>query len=55
MDPEIENTKPEIKSQPARRSAHQRMLEDHKETKAARRERHRKGWHKFKPVAILFI
>lgn len=27
---------------------HQRMLQDHRDAKALRRERHRAGWHKFK-------
>ena len=38
-----------------RHATHQRMLEDHKETKALARERHRKGWHKRKVIPIQMI
>jgi len=32
---------------------HQAMLAEHKEIKAARREKHRNGWHKIKVIPIL--
>ena len=38
-----------------RHARHQQMLEEHKEDKATRRFRHRKGWHKMKVIPIQLI
>lgn len=32
--------------------AHQQMLQEHKERKNLARERHKLGWHRFKPLPI---
>jgi len=36
-----------------RHERHQAMLEEHKRLKVEARERHRKGWHKYKVIPIL--
>lgn len=45
MTPEIEK---QLQNLESRHKAHQQMLEEHREAKHARRERHRMRWHKIK-------
>jgi hypothetical protein len=52
MTPEIEQ---QLKSLEERHKAHQQMLEDHREARHLRRERHRRRWHKFKILPIALI
>lgn len=54
---EIRNMKPEdtAPSPRERHSRHQQMLEEHKEARAERRLRHRKGWHKIKVIPIQLV
>lgn len=52
MTPEIEARLKDLES---RHKRHQRMLEDHREAKYQRRERHRQGWHKRRPLPITLI
>lgn len=52
MTPEIEA---KLKNLEARHARHQTMLEDHREAKHQRRDRHRKGWHKVRPLPIALI
>jgi len=49
-----ETMSPKINTE-ERHKAHQQMLEQHKEEKAERRERHRKGWHKRKTLPITLV
>lgn len=38
-----------------RHKKHQEMLEEHRERKLVRRERHRSGWHRIKIAPISLI
>ncbi len=38
-----------------RHALHQDMLKEHKERKALAKERHRNGWHRFKPIPIILV
>jgi len=42
-------------SNPTNHEAHQQMLEEHKQRKALRRERHILKWHKFKILPTTLI
>lgn len=44
-----------ICDQQERHVKHQQMLREHAERKALAHERHRKGWHRFKILAITLI
>ena len=52
LPPSIERQLSELE---ARHKAHQDMLEDHRERKYQRRERHRLHWHrmKFPPITLI--
>lgn len=47
----MRNINLELAELEARHKAHQHMLEEHKEAKHRRRERHKQGWYKIKPTA----
>jgi hypothetical protein len=52
MTPEIET---KLKNLEARHRAHQWMLEEHREARHQRREKHRLRWHKIKIIPITLI
>ena len=52
IPPDIEH---QLKSLEERHRRHQQMLEDHREAKHQRRDRHRLRWHKVKILPITLI
>jgi hypothetical protein len=52
MTPDLET---KLKNLEARHAAHQAMLEEHREARHQRREKHKRRWHKMKITPIQLI